>query len=81
MGTLRRMFSLALILMILLAACKNEKSSADTNPQARQYDAWRLADVRNIEPELIDLFLASYPEYDLGESADPRFDGGFRRSR
>ncbi len=78
MGALRRMFSLALILMILLAACKNEKSSADTNPQARQYDAWRLADVRNIEPGLIEQFLASYPEYDLGESADPRFDGGFR---
>jgi hypothetical protein len=77
MGTLRRISSLACMLMILLAACQNEKSSANTNPSARQYDTWKLADAQDVEPQLTERFLATYPEYDLGTSVDPRFDGGF----
>jgi hypothetical protein len=64
-----------LVILLLAVGVTGYGFASDPHSQAH---TWRLADSRNIEPEFIERFLAAYPAYDRGQSADPRLDGGFR---
>lgn len=62
-------------LVIVLLAAGGESFASGPHLQTRAHDSWRLTAIQDIEPGLIERFLALYPEYDQG--SEPRLDGGF----
>ena len=60
---MRKLIVVMMIGMAMLSSLAGHSLAGGPPPQTREYDSWRLTDIRDIEPDFNAAVVAAYPDY------------------